>query len=183
MNKTFILSGAMVMMLVFAGCTGEELSPGDQPQPTQQTQPEDTLQPGDGPKLTYELPEGWEFHPETKLKARLNREPKDSVLPFVILDVMTWKSGALEDAEAKAKQHFEEQKNAGEEPSMTEVEIAGVRAYVIELHTNSYWGEYWWNTNIVFYRDGHVGSFTISDRYENQKEAVESVIKTLTLTQ
>lgn len=180
--KNNIIIGSMITALLLAGCTGEELSTID-PQPTQQTQPEDTLQPGPGPKLTFELPENWEFHPETKLKARINVEPEDSILPFVLLDVMTWKTGTPEDAQAKAQEHFDSQKAGGEEPTMTELEIAGVKAYVIELHTDSYWGDYWWNTNIVFHRDGHVGSFTVSDRYENQKEVVEKVITTLTLTE
>lgn len=176
-----------VAMFILVGCTGEDLSGVDEsnptpPEDTQQTQPEDTLQPGDGPKLTFDVPEGWEFHPETKLKARRNQKPKDSVLSFVMLDVMTWRTGTPEDAKAKAQEHYENQKGSGEDPILTEMKVDDIQMYVIEVHTDSYWGAYWWNTNIVFHKDGHVGSITITDRYENQKEVIATVINTLGLT-
>lgn len=147
------------------------------PPATEETQPEDTMQTDEGPKLIFDLPEGWERHPETQLKARWNEPPEGSVLPFVLLEVMTWKKGTPQDARAMAEEHFQKQTvMEGEPPTMQEASIAGLTAYVIELHTNSYWGDWWWNTDVIFEKDGYIGSLSVSDRYETQKEVIEKVI-------
>jgi hypothetical protein len=184
--KTYRIIAVLLIAaaLLMGGCDNGGMEPVIDHPPQTEQQPQDVMQPGEGSKISFDLPDGWEFNPETKLKARLPEPPTDSVLQSTVLELGEFHEGTAEQAEKMADETYKSAIEGEEEkPTLTETEIGGHKTYVLERHTNSYWGDYWWDTTVIFEKDGFIGSFHITDRFENQKEAIEKVITSIVMSE
>lgn len=149
--------------------------------------PQDDLPPiknNDG--LHFQLSKGWEIHPETSSKARWPNPSKDGKIPYVVLEFTRSFDGDEKSAQVAAKESAEENKKQCSfnsdctiTPSYEELQLGEYTMYAA-LGENFSWGESSWRTQLYFVKNGRVMVFTLDDRPEYYKEALQQLVETLT---
>lgn len=205
-----ILMGTLLMIFSLASCEnqrdvpdmGSQQSPGSQGLPGQ-TQPgqnhpgnpsgagsgsqQTTQPPAPQPqKLSFQLPKGWEWHEEITNKARSDHHSHDGVKPYVLFQLYDMGTGTETDAEKNAKSDHEQRllwckpEECAKTLKYYVQKVAGYNLYV-SADTGDYWGKNSWYSSIAFVKDGHVFDIELDDLPENEPQALQMALQTLTL--
>ncbi len=135
-----------------------------------------------GTHAVFELPAGWVIKSEGgHVNAVLDHEPAGSIAPYILLEFSTETSGGEVEAAQQADKYFSQQQqgNPASPPTFSEHTLAGLKVYIIEENVDSAWGGPVWSTLVFFAKDGYVCSVSVWDRFDNQQQAIETLVQTL----
>ncbi len=133
-------------------------------------------------QVDFETPEGWEKESIQGFTYRSLQwgSPEDSAAPFVLIELEV-SPGTEVDAKEAAATHYSYHEANG--ATLTESDIADERLYTIESQSSHAYGGPWWASIVVFEKDGWVVELMMTDRLENQRDAIELLVQSITVEQ
>lgn len=131
--------------------------------------------------VDFEVLEGWEVKHHASGSAYRGiryEQPEDSFAHYISFDIDDVKRGSAADAKTLIKESYE-LLDKDVEATFSEVVIGGKTIYIEEERTSNAYGGPWWSNYVGFEKDGWVVTFLMTDRVQNQKEAIELLIETI----
>lgn len=145
--------------------------------------PEGTSEKEKIPYVSFDVPEGWEkeSHSENGSDTLgINFDsPEDSCAPYIMYEVHLEKGNEEDARKMGLELHEIAKSNKGISTNYYEKDMGGEAIYISEHRTESAYGCPWWSDRITLEKNGWVITLDMTDRVENQQEAVQLLVETI----